>query len=104
MKNNTMVSVFIGTIDKVGHHEEPACVVLNTGVADLFFDEKPFEIKVGDNKVKISTLDFMKAFKDMFDTGVFELDQIDSAVWNIEFELESVQQRVDYFEKRLEIF
>lgn len=97
MGNSTSTSVFIRTIDKIVHLDDNKCVVLHTGPASLFFDENPIEIKVGDNKVKATTLEFMKAFKDMLDTGVFELDQIDSTVWSIESELEEIRDQIDRF-------
>jgi len=59
-------------------------VVLFLGCSTLFLKEKEISVKVGDSKVKVSTLEFMQAFKDMLDTGVFEMDQINSVAWQVE--------------------
>lgn len=67
----------------------------------MFYENKPLEVKVGSNKVKVSMLDFMQAFKDMLDTGVFELDQIDSEVWDIENKLEVLGNQNDYLNETL---
>lgn len=67
----------------------------------MFYEKKDVEIKVGDNKVKVSMLDFMKAFKDVLDTGVFEMDQIDSEVWDIENKLEVLGNQNDYLNETL---
>ena len=97
MKNITTVNVHINSIDEIAHIDNKATnfITLTIGAADLYFDENPIEIKVGDNKVKVSTLEFLKAFKDMLDTGVFSLDQIDASVWNTENELEIARNQLD---------
>ena len=106
MENRTRANVFIETIDRVKllHTDDITdtdTVALDTGMTTLFIDERPLEIKVGDNKVKVSTLDFMQAFKDMLDTGVFEMDQIDSEVWDIENKLEVMGNQNDYLNETL---
>lgn len=65
----------------------------------LNIENKQIEIQVGENKAKVSMHEFMQAFKDMLDTEVFEMDQIDSVVWETENKLEEVmEQRDNYFE------
>lgn len=76
-------------------------VVVKFGKLDWFITEKPLEIKVGDNKIKVSMYEFMQAFKDMLDTGVFEMDQIDSEVWDIENKLEVLSNQNDYLNETL---
>lgn len=106
MDNRTRTNVFIETIDRIQLIKTTDVrykdtVALDTGNTTLFIDETPLEIKVGSNKVKVSMLDFMQAFKDMLDTGVFELDQIDSEVWDIENKLEVLGNQNDYLNETL---
>lgn len=61
----------------------------------LAVENKEVEIKVGDSKAKVTMCEFMQAFKDMLDTGVFEMDQIDSVVWETENALEEVKNQRD---------
>lgn len=91
--NITTTCVHIETLNRI-EKLESGSIVATSGNADLFLNENPIEIKVGDNKVKVTTLEFMQAFKDMLDTGTFELDQIDSAVWSIESKLEEAQDKL----------
>ena len=102
MSNNTYTNVFISAFSEVKQLEKSNCVVITVGNTDLFIDEKPLEIKVGGNKVKVTTLEFMQAVKDMLISGVFELDQIDSEVWDIEKKLEVLGNQNDYLNETLQ--
>ena len=96
MRNTTLTSVFVESFDNIAQLETSNSVALNTGSADLFFDEKPIEINLGNFKTKVTTFQFLQAFKDMLETGVFELDQIDSVVWDIEIKLETLGNQNEY--------
>jgi hypothetical protein len=98
------VNVHINSIDEIAHIDNKATnfITLTIGAADLYFDEKPVEIKVGNDKVTVSILEFMQAFKDMLDTGTFEMDQINSLVWDIETELEVAKEQRDNCYEALE--
>lgn len=98
---NLTADMFTNQIDRVKEiapvlTETNKSVVVQFEKLNWFIDERPLEIKVGNNKVKISTFDFMKAFKDMLDTGEFYMDQIDESVWEIEKALEDTQNNLDY--------
>jgi len=87
MRNTVMADIHIEGIERVELLESEHfdnTVVLFLGHSNLFFKEKEISVKVGDSKVKVSTLEFMQAFKDMLDTGVFEMDQINSVAWQVE--------------------
>lgn len=103
MKNITTINVHIESFESISHikTDEFDFTSLTTGSAALLFDEKPIEIKVGDNRVKVTTLEFMQAVKDMLDSGTFELDQIDSEVWDIEKKLEVIGNQNDYLNETL---
>lgn len=106
MENRTRTNVFIETIDRMqcvksNNVKEADTVALDTGMTTLFIDERPLEIKVGNNKVKVSVYDFMKAFKDMLDTGEFYMDQIDESVWEIEKKLEDLSDQNGYLNDAL---
>lgn len=100
MENHASTSIWVNSITEV-KEVGTAIVEVKLGHNTLFFDAKPLEIKVGDNKVYVSTLDFMQAFKDMLDTGVFEMDQIDSEFWDIENKLEVMGNQNDYLNETL---
>ena len=95
----------IANIDgmKVTRHNgaEGDKVFLQVPHLNIIMNNDDIKIKVGDNKVKVSTFDFMQAFKDMLDTGVFEMDQIDSEVWDIENKLEAIGNQNDYLNETL---
>ena len=100
MGNNSSTSMWINEITAV-NELGTAIVEIKLDNNTLFFDAKQIEIKVGDNKVKVSILEFMVAFKYMLDTGVFEMDQIDSEVWDIENKLEVIGNQNDYLNETL---
>ena len=76
-------------------------VFLQVPHLSIIMKNEDVQIKVGSNKVKVSIYDFMQAFKDMLDTGVFEMDQIDSEVWDIENKLEVIGKQNDYLNETL---
>ena len=96
MSNSVHVSVFINNFEKIMKLEETGSVALYSGQSNVFFDEKPIEINLGNFKTKVTTFQFLQAFKDMLETGVFELDQIDSVVWDIEIKLETLGNQNEY--------
>lgn len=100
MENHASTSIWVNSITDV-KEVGTAIVEVKLEHNTLFFNAKQIEIKVGDNKVKVSTFEFMKAFKDMLDTGVFEMDQISAEVWGIEEKLEVLGNQNDYLNETL---
>jgi len=103
MRNSTSTMVHLDSITGIRLFESTGSQYLSvdSGTATIMLDEKEIEIKVGGNKVKVSMYEFMQAFKDLLDTGVFELDQIDSEVWDIENKLEVLGNQNNYLSETL---
>jgi ASC-1-like (ASCH) protein len=110
MKNYTTINTKLFSINNVELHKysglnlidrKPENVIIEIGIVTIETENKDIEIKVGDNKVKATMFEFMQAFKDMLDTEVFEMDQIDSEVWDIENKLEVLRKQYDYLNETL---
>lgn len=94
----------LNQIDNIWLSDDKKDILVYIEELSLNIENKDIEIKVGDNKVKATMFEFMQAFKDMLDEGVFSLDQIDSEVWSTENELEKAkEQRDSAFETLAEI-
>lgn len=103
---NFTADMFANRIEKVKEiapvlTETNKSVVVQFEKLNWFIDDMPIKIKVGDNKVDVSMMDFMKAFKDMLDTGEFYMDQIDESVWEIEKKLEDLSDQNGYLNDTL---
>jgi len=98
MDNAVYTNIFLASIEDVEMltSDPESRVTFKSENITFFLENQIIDIKVGDNKVKVSTLEFMKAFKDMLDEGVFSLDQIDSEVWSTENELEKAREQRDF--------
>ena len=70
-------------------------VVVGLGESRWIVKDMRIDIKVGNEKTKVMLSDILKALKDAIETGDFEMDEIDSAVWKIESKLEETQEKLD---------
>ena len=66
------------------------------------FEERKYDIKLGDKKVKVSMSEFLEAFRDMLEGDVFEMDQIDSAYNEVENLLVATRNQLEYANEVLE--
>lgn len=103
---NFTADMFENKIDKVKEmppttKTDTKSVVVQFEKLNWFIEDMPIKIKVGDNKVEVSMVDFIKAFKDMLDTGEFYMDQIDESVWEIEKKLEDLSDQNGYLNDTL---
>lgn len=70
-------------------------VICKVGEDKLILKNKQIKIKLGDESVKTTTYEFMRAFADMLDEEIFEMDVIREKFWGLENTIEEVREQRD---------
>ena len=95
MITDMKLSVKASSIDGIEVNKSGNTVTMIMEDLRLTFTNIKVDIKVGDNKAKVMLSDIIEALADAVDTGDFEMDQIDSAIWETENNLEEAREQRD---------
>lgn len=95
MITDMKLSVKASSIDGIEVNKSDNTVTMIMEDLRLTFTNIKVDIKVGDNKTRVMLSDIIEALADAVDTGDFEMDQIDSAIWETENNLEEAREQRD---------
>lgn len=95
MITDMKLSVKASSIDGIEVNKSGNTVTMIMEDLRLTFTNIKVDIKVGDNKTRVMLSYIIEALADAIDTGDFEMDEIDTVVWETENNLEQAREQRD---------